>query len=211
MDNKPTVIYLHGFASSANNSKAEWLRQKNEEEEFVDFYPFDFNPTPADFSSLTVTGMINRLRQFILSENIGQPLLVGSSLGGLVALHYARMFGGVKTLLLLAPALRFYSEHYDQKSAKRDEFIPVFHYAFNQEIPLLKTYFLDGQNYEEIIPPPVKTVILHGKQDEVVPFEDSKAYAALYPEQVKLTGLVTNHRMSDQVDVIWDWIKKLSL
>ncbi len=107
MTDKPNVIYLHGFASSAKNSKAEWLQQRNDADPNVNLYAFDFNPTPADFSYMTISGMIHRLRQYILDFELTNPLLVGSSLGGLVALHYARLFGGIPHILLLAPALRF--------------------------------------------------------------------------------------------------------
>ncbi len=211
MTDTSNVIYLHGFASSAKNSKAEWLRQKNEADEQVNFFAFDFNPTPQDFSQMTMTGMINRLRQFILDGKVENPLLVGSSLGGLVALHYARLFGEIKGLLLLAPALRFrFASPADTQEIKGREYRLVFHYAFNQELALYRSFFVDGRQYKDFIEPPATITILHGRQDDVVPIRGSQAYAKKYPDQVQLVEVNSDHRMGDQVDVIWEWIKELS-
>jgi pimeloyl-ACP methyl ester carboxylesterase len=211
MIDKTNVIYLHGFASSAKNSKAEWLRQKNEKEAVVNFYAFDFNPLPIDFSQMTITGMVNRLRQHVLVEKIENPFLVGSSLGGLVALHYARLFGGVERLLLLAPALRFnFANHSETPESKERGYRLIFHYAFNRELPLYRSFLVDGRQYKDLIEPPVPITILHGRQDEVVPIRGSQLYAKRYPDQVKLVTVESDHRMGDQVDVIWEWIKILS-
>ena len=211
MSDKPNVIYLHGFASSSKNSKAEWLRLKNENDPTVNFYAFDFNPTPADFSRMTITGMVNRLRQYILDFELKQPLLVGSSLGGLVALHYACLFGGIPHILLLAPALRFnFGNHQESNDAKAKGYREVFHYAFNQNLPLYHSFSADARQYKDYIQPPVPVTILHGRQDEVVPIRSSRFYEKKYPKQVSLVEVDSDHRMGDQVDLIWAWIKKLS-
>ncbi|MAT43433.1 MAG: hypothetical protein CL609_13940 [Anaerolineaceae bacterium] len=211
MTDKPNVIYLHGFASSAKNSKAEWLQKKNELDPTVNFYAFDFNPTQQDFSYMTITGMINRLRQYILDFEIRQPLLVGSSLGGLVALHYARLFDGIPHVLLLAPALRFnFANRKEAKKSQEKGYREVFHYAFNQNLPLYQSFSIDARQYKDYIQPPVPVTILHGRQDDVVPFRSSRFYVKKYPNQVTLVEVDSDHRMGDQVDLIWSWIKKLS-
>jgi pimeloyl-ACP methyl ester carboxylesterase len=211
MNEKPNVIYLHGFASSAKNSKAEWLRLKNEKDPTVNFYAFDFNPTPQDFSHMTVTGMVNRLRQYVLDFEIKQPLLVGSSLGGLVALHYTRLFEGIPQILLLAPALRFnFRNHEESKESQEKGYREVFHYAFNQNLPLYRSFSVDARQYKDYIQPPVPVTILHGRQDEVVPIRSSRFYEKKYSDQVTLVEVNSDHRMGDQVDLIWEWIKKLS-
>jgi hypothetical protein len=201
------VIYLHGFASSSNNSKGLTLLGKSKEIAEIKFRSFDFNPTPADFSNMTVTGMISRLRQFILDHALTDCFLVGSSLGALVALHYTKYFDNIKQLLLLAPALRFsIRSGADSGETKNQKSNPVFHYGFNMEIPLFSTFYQDGQGYRELVKPSVPTVIIHGKQDEVIPIDESRSYASSYPELVTLIEVDSNHRLGDQIEMIWQQI-----
>ena len=203
------VIYLHGFASSGKNSKGLALSRKSIDSADIKFWSFDFNPTPEDFSNMTVTGMINRLRQFILDHDLSDYFLAGSSLGALVALHYTKWYGNVKKLLLLAPALRFSMKYdHDLGAMKNQNSNFVFHYAFNKEIPLFTSFYQDGQGYRELVQPPVSTVIIHGKIDEVIPIEESRKFAASYPEHVKLIEVESNHRLGDQIETIWDQINR---
>ena len=203
------VIYLHGFASSGKNSKGLALSRKSIDSADIKFWSFDFNPTPEDFSNMTVTGMINRLRQFILDHDLSDYFLVGSSLGALIALHYTKWFGNVKKLLLLAPALRFSMKYdHDLGAMKNQNSNLIFHYAFNMEIPLFSSFYQDGQGYRELVEPPVSTVIIHGKMDEVIPIEESRKFSASYPELVKLIEVESNHRLGDQIEIIWDQINR---
>ena len=205
------VIYLHGFASSAQNSKGLKLLNKSETTNNISFISFDFNPKASDFSNMTITGMINRLRQFILDREISNCYLVGSSLGGLVALHYTKQYGGIRKMLLLAPALRQILKH-DENNNPIDypDSKPVFHYAFNKELPLFNSFIYDAKQYEGMIEPPVEIEIIHGVQDDVVPIAESRNFAALYPEKVHLIEVNSGHRLEDQIDLIWDQILKFS-
>ncbi len=201
------VIYLHGFASSAQNSKGLELYNKSETTNDVSFISFDFNPTENDFSNMTITGMINRLRQFILDREISNCYLIGSSLGGLVALHYTKQYGGIRKILLLAPALRqIFNQDENNDPIDFPNSIPVFHYAFNKELPLFSSFIYDAKQYEMRIEPPVEIEIIHGVQDDVVPITESRKYAELYPEKVNLIEVNSGHRLADQVDLIWDQI-----
>ena len=103
-------LYLHGFASSAQGTKARYLRERFEVKPGRAFEAIDFNPTPRDFEYMTITGQINRLRQFLLERGWERVCLIGSSLGALVGLQYAHRFGGVERLWLLAPALAYRPE-----------------------------------------------------------------------------------------------------
>ncbi len=102
-----TVMYLHGFCSSAKSTKADFLAQHLAGLPDVQVEAFDFNPTPVDFEYMTVTGCIDRLRQYLLERTSEDICFVGSSLGGLVALHYASRYPGVAGMLLLAPAISY--------------------------------------------------------------------------------------------------------
>jgi pimeloyl-ACP methyl ester carboxylesterase len=196
---KETVLLLHGFASSRNSRKAQYLREKFKPLPGLEFLAFDFNPTPVDFEYMTITGMINRLRQYLLDSGGESVFLVGSSMGALVGLNYAHRFGGVSHMLLLAPALYYvgYSELEHE----------VFHFAFGRPIPLRDDFAIDGAEYAKTVPPPAPVTIIHGRRDDVIPVARSRCYAAQYPDRVELIEVDSDHRLNDHLDFIWEHLR----
>ena len=163
---------------------------------------------------MTVTGQINRLRHDILTRQLEPVGLIGSSLGGQVALNYAHRYGGVAWLLLLAPALVYTPTHnltpeelagWQENGTRR-----LWHDGLNREIPLRYDFHLDRLTYAEPPPPPVPTVIVHGVNDDVVPIGGSRNYAAAYPELVSLIEVDSDHRLNDQLDLIWECVSTMS-
>ncbi len=207
------VILLHGYASSANSRKSVFLREKFKQFPQVDFHAMDFNPTPKDFEYMTVTGMINRLRQFLLDQQWGNFNIIGSSMGALVGLNYGHRFGGVKGLLLLAPALSYSGNlaDTDLQAWKEKGVMEVHHYAFNEKIPIQFGVHEDGQQYHQFVPPPAPIAIIHGRFDDVVPIENSRAYAKMYPKMVKLLEVDSDHRLGDQLEIVWEQIRSMLL
>jgi pimeloyl-ACP methyl ester carboxylesterase len=204
------TLLLHGYASSANSHKAHYLRQKFHGVPRMQFEAFDFNPTPNDFEFMTITGMINRLRQHILGHDLTTVNLIGSSMGALVGLHYAHRFRGVKRMLLLAPAL-FYDELLGATELnrwQRQGVAMVHHYAFMREVPLRYGIHADGQQYKATIPPPVPIVIVHGRNDDVVPIDRSRNYAATYGDMVSLIEVDSDHRLNERLDFIWKQLQR---
>ena len=202
---KKTILHLHGFASSCHSAKALYLRERLAGMSDVEFYAPDFNPTPRDFEFLTVTGMINRLRQYTLDHNPSNLSISASSLGCLVALHYAQRFGDVKKLLLLAPvlsysALPFPDELFDQW--KKEGSIKVPHFGFKTDLLLRYDFHRDGIAYSKQVPPPAPVRILHGKNDAMIPIQNSRDYTGDHPAQVTLVELDSDHSLLDCLDVI---------
>ncbi len=204
-----TVLLLHGFASSAGSNKARFFRERFKVCPEVAFLAPDFNPTPRDFEYLTVTGMISRLRQYCLDRRLKDVRLIGSSMGGLVGVHYALRFGGVSRMLLLAPALRYGPRglaHDAREAWQRDGFSLVPHYGFEREIPLRYDLEVDGQFYAEMVPPACPTHIIHGRHDQVVPIGDSRAYASAH-NQVSLLEIEAGHQINDHLELIWETVQ----
>src|SRR4051812_24066806 len=105
------VVYLHGFASSPQSSKARFFAAR-----FSGVgVPFH---APAldrgDFQSLTITGQLTAISDAVVGQRKqladGEELvLMGSSLGGYLAALYAeRNPKSVDRLILIAPAFQFY-------------------------------------------------------------------------------------------------------
>jgi uncharacterized protein len=165
-----TILYLHGFASSGQGAKAQYFQEQFAPLPQVTFQSVEFNPTPADFEYMTLTGLINRLRQYLLDQPSGSLSFIASSLGALVGLHYAHRFGGVRKMLLLAPALAYRPERRPAEELRQwqaQAVLNVAHYAFKQELPLRFDFHLDGLRYIQPVPPAAPTAIIHGRQDEV--------------------------------------------
>ena len=207
------VVYLHGFASSIQSTKARYFAARFASLPRVDFYALDFNPTPRDFEYMTTTGQIDRLRQYVLDHDLPRFAIIGSSYGGLIATHYAHRFGGVDRMLLLAPGLRWLSGGLSPEQLeqwRQAGTAPVYHFAFERELPLRYDLHLDGQRYLEPVPPACPTTIIHGDRDPVVPIDDSRHYAAAYPEQVRLVEVDADHDLNDHLDFIWSYISDLT-
>lgn len=208
MSGTKNVILLHGYASSSQSSKARFFDKRFATLPDVHFHAFDFNPTPKDFEYMTVTGMINRLRQYVLDQQLKDVRLIGSSMGALVGIHYAHWFAGVERMLLLAPAVSF--------TGFREEKVPEWqatgsilemHYDFGKELPLRYGMYLDGSSFAKPIHPSVPTLILHGVRDDVVPISLSRIYAQDYAGEVDLVEVDSDHRLQDKLDLIWDYVK----
>jgi pimeloyl-ACP methyl ester carboxylesterase len=206
------AILLHGFPSSAKSSKAKYFRERFEHVPGGAFHAIDFNPTPRDFEYLTVTGMINRLRQYILDHNLEDVRLIGSSMGALVGLHYAAWFEDISRILLLAPALTYsIVGEGEERRWRAAGVMPYEHYDFGEQLPLQYGMQLDGLQYQTPIEPPAPTLVVHGVSDDVVPVEASRAYAAAYPQKVKLVEVDSDHRLGDQLEVIWGYVNSFLL
>src|SRR5436190_4725946 len=99
------VFYLHGFASSAQSTKGAYLSQRLAEHGITLDCP-DFNQ--PDFTSLTMTRMLEQLEQELRTIAPRRVTLIGSSLGGTLAiLAAARCASQIDRLVLLAPAVMF--------------------------------------------------------------------------------------------------------
>ncbi len=213
VDTMKTIIHLHGFASSSGSTKAQYLKEKLGSYPEIDFYPFEFCPTPKDFEFMTVTGMISRLRQYLLDYPSGPFYLIGSSIGAMVALHYAHRYGQVNRMLLLAPALVHPAATMDQEDfpeGNHDSTFLIHHYAFKKDLPFRYAYFYDGLYYLEPPPPPVPILIIHGRSDEVVPIAHSQDYAARH-DQADLITVDSGHQLNDQLPTIWEQVRSFLL
>ncbi|MFW6136000.1 MAG: YqiA/YcfP family alpha/beta fold hydrolase [Chloroflexota bacterium] len=207
------ILHLHGFLSSARSTKARFFAERFAGRAGVAFYAIDFSPTPRDFEYLTVTGMINRLRQFafdrsLVGRDAGPIAIIASSLGGLVAVHYANRFGGIQRMVLLAPVLRWFSggllEKEEMRAWEEAGVATVLHPAFGREVPLRFQLELDGRLYREPVAPAAPTLIVHDRGDETVPVAHSRSYAEAFPERVRLMEVEAGHDLNAHLGRIWE-------
>jgi len=202
------IVYLHGFASSARSTKALYLGDRLRERGLAMRCP-DFNE--PDFSTLTITRMLERLAGECAESGGGKATLIGSSLGGALAiLAAARWPDLVERLVLLAPAVMFAKPGHHLLSTERIEEwrrkgeLPFFHYAYNAEAPLKFEFYEDSLRYspfDAVFPQP--TCIFQGRHDASVDARTVEAFAEARPN-ASLTLLDDDHQLTASLPRIWE-------
>src|SRR3954466_3331483 len=146
------VFYLHGFASSAQSSKAAFFRERLNARQVAVITP-DFNQ--PDFTSLTMTRMLDQLGRELSAANDGSIALIGSSLGGTLAILAAARFGArIDRLVLMAPAVMFAKPgHHLLPPERIDEWrrngdLRGRRYAYGDERPLGFAFYRDSLDYD---------------------------------------------------------------
>lgn len=148
------------------------------------------------------------------ANKIRAELLIGSSLGALVALELARKGIGVP-LLLVAPALGF-GARWVEKLPPGDP-IPFFHHGQGREIPIHRAFFEDmASRTLEAVPPAPPVSIVMGEKDESVPYEgvrrvweEWEGSGRLAPGSRFVSIPGGDHGLVDHVDRIADEVRRL--
>lgn len=204
---RDTYLYFHGFASSPSSVKAQLLCDRIQSCGQCFLLP-DLNQ--GDFAHLTLTRQIQQGQSLLRSLDPNTPVtVIGSSFGGLTAAWLAECQPQIQRLVLLAPAFEFL-QHWLQKLGT-DQVqqwqtagqMPVYHYGEQQWLPLHYEFVVDAQQYDERqIQRSLPTLILHGRQDEVIPVQSSRSYAASRP-WVQLVELESDHGLVNVMAEIW--------
>jgi predicted esterase YcpF (UPF0227 family) len=163
-----SVLYFHGFASSPASAKIVALRPLLEPPG-IELNTPDLN-TPS-FEQLDWDAMIARALD--AARTLPPRAIVGSSLGSLVALEVVRR-GVIAPLVLVAPALGI-ADRWKTKLPPGDPII-TFNHARGENAPIHRAFF--EQMFEVRVdeePPPVRVIVIMGRNDETVPFDRVEA------------------------------------
>jgi uncharacterized protein len=205
------LFYLHGFASSPESGKAAYLRDRLAPLGLPLHAP-DFNA--PDFSSLTVSRMLDQVETAIADLPAGPVGLVGSSLGGFVALHAAaRQPAGsahpIARLVLLAPAVDFASgrdgwlSDAELEDWRRSGWRDVFHYAYGRTLPMHYALYEDGGRFDAFAARfDTPTLVFQGARDQVVNPRRVNEWAGTRAN-VELRTLDDDHQLQAHLDTIW--------
>ncbi|MGK7941006.1 MAG: YqiA/YcfP family alpha/beta fold hydrolase [Crocosphaera sp.] len=205
---KTKYIYLHGFASSPNSTKAQQFKTLFAQQNIPLLIP-DLNQN--DFYHLTITRQIKQIATY-LENDPAATVLIGSSLGGLTSAWLGEKYPQIKQLILLAPAFGFFSHYLNKldkntlEQWKNKGELPIYHYGVKQELPLSYQFFKDGQKYDQThLKRSIPTFIFHGKKDVVIPIDYSYQYAKSRT-WVNLIELDSDHGLTDKIQEIWSYI-----
>lgn len=200
-------IYLHGFASGNNALKANFFKAKLSECG-INLVTPDLNED--DFTNLTMTRQIEHVKKLI--DPTIPITLLGSSMGGLLALILAQELGNIQRIILFAPAIqmakRWMKRAPEQlEKWKNDGYTLVHHYGYKKEMPLNYKFIEDLAGYtEEKFTRELPTLIFHGTQDTTVPHEVSAKYAK-NKDYVSYYELSSDHSLENQVNYMWQIIR----
>jgi uncharacterized protein len=204
------IFYLHGFASSGASTKATYLADRLREHGIPLRCP-DFNA--PDFASLTLTRMIVQLGSELARLDGRPATLIGSSLGGTLAILAADRFrSAVERLVLLAPAVMFAKPGHHLLPPERIEewrrrgALPFFHYAFNGERLLNFSFYEDSLRHDAFhaaVDQPV--LIFQGLRDASVDHRTVEAFASARPN-VTLSLVDDEHQLTASLPRIWEGV-----
>lgn len=162
----PTLLYLHGLASSPKGRKRAILEDR--------FGPDGFEVVAPDlnlpsFRELSFVEMC--VGAFLALAESKPRVVIGSSLGALVALSLSgRLGAGGPPLVLVAPALSF-GARWTEKLPD-DHFLELFHHGEGRNLPIHRAFFEEmARVIVDAEPPPVPVSVVMGTEDESVPFE----------------------------------------
>jgi pimeloyl-ACP methyl ester carboxylesterase len=205
------VFYLHGFASSPKSTKVGYFSDRLLEHGIRLRCP-DFNQ--PDFSTLTLTRMIGQLAAALETLDGDRATLIGSSLGGTLAILAASRFATrVDRLVLLAPAVMFAKPGHHLLPPERVEewrrrgALPFFHYADNAERDLDFAFYEDSLEYDAFnasIGQP--TLIFQGVRDASVDYRTVEAFAQARPN-VTLSLVEDDHQLIASLPRIWNDVR----
>ncbi|MGK7876099.1 MAG: YqiA/YcfP family alpha/beta fold hydrolase [Xenococcaceae cyanobacterium] len=202
---KSDYIYLHGFASSPQSTKAQYLRDRFSESQ-IPLKILDLNQ--GDFSHLTLTRQLQQVEAAFPSPQT-PVTIIGSSFGGLTAAWLAQQYAQVQRLVLLAPAFGFLSHWLSSlgeaqvKQWQESGYLSIYHYGEKRSLPLHYQFVVDISHYQEQqLQQPVPTFILHGRYDDVIPIQSSRDYACQRP-WVELIELESDHTLTNVMPEIW--------
>lgn len=204
----PRVFYLHGFASGATSTKGGYFGERLREHGIALACP-DFNE--PDFATLTMTRMLEQLGAELSRASDTPATLIGSSLGGTLAVLAAARFGSaIDRLILLAPAVMFAKPGHHLLPPERIEewrqrgALPFFHYAHNTEQALNFAFYEDGLMHDAftaVIHQP--TLIFQGLRDASVDYRTVEAFARTR-RNTTLSLLDDDHQLIASLPRIWD-------
>jgi hypothetical protein len=202
-------IYLHGFLSGPDSTKGKFLEKVFNEAGHRLYRP-DLNGT--DFSRMTISSQLEIIDSLLQSIS-GEVVLLGSSLGGYLAVFTAGKRRQVVKLVLMAPAFDFVNRYFQRltpaqlRDWQETGFIRLYQYHYKEYRQLWYQMVTNAQKYKNLtINPQIPTLIFHGLRDESVPYEVSIEYFRSHPG-TELILLHSDHGLYDQLDKMWDYIR----
>jgi pimeloyl-ACP methyl ester carboxylesterase len=214
----PTVVWLGGFRSDMLSTKASTLDQWAERTNRA-FLRFDYSSngeSPGEFTQACLSHWVEEAIEIVDKLTKGPVILIGSSMGGWIALLVAKALQQtpsprLKGLVLIAPAVDFteelmwdlFSEPVKQAILDQGFYMHQSEYG---AYPITRLLIEDGRKHRLFgseIRPNCPVHILQGMQDEPVPWQHALRLVDHLPQDEVLLTLIKDgdHRLSRDQDL----------
>ncbi|QPJ63170.1 MAG: hypothetical protein G3M70_15325 [Candidatus Nitronauta litoralis] len=180
MEADSTILYLHGFSSGPQSNKAVLFRKEFSRHGINLIIP---DLEGGSFRNLTISSQMNIIRNVIYQNPSSKYGVIGSSMGGYLALLTAETQPLVTTLFLMCPGINFVKRwqrrlgfEYPHR-VRIPSLIQVFNFRYNKVMDLSSEIFCDAKRWEQInLGRQISSRLVHGMLDDVVPIEESRNY-----------------------------------
>ncbi len=204
----PTYVYLHGFTSDRTGIKSDALLTHAGQRR-RGFARFDFRghgQSSGDVGVVTVSELIEDAAAVL--HHGGPAILVGSSLGGMVASWTAALNPDlVKGLVLLSPAFGYLSRM--ASHPVHEEMVLVT--STQKEVRLHHRVLADAARFDEANLPQrlsMPVLLVHGERDSTVPAAVSRRCFERIPHERKTLWIIPGE--DHQLDAsIWTVLEKM--
>jgi pimeloyl-ACP methyl ester carboxylesterase len=218
-EGKPVFLWLGGFKSDMDGTKAEglaaWAREHG-----AGCLRFDYSGhglSGGRFEDGTLSQWLAQARTMLAMIESHRTILVGSSMGGWIALLLAQQLSREgkqppSALVLIAPAWQMTSLMWEQAPeeardaiASQGAFYRPSEYG-EEPYTITRTLIEDGKRHRiepDGLPPDLPIRIIHGREDRDVPWERSLRIIERVPCQDMRLTLVKDagHRLSRPQDL----------
>ena len=202
---KKSLVFIHGLLSDMNGKKSKYFNNYCRRNK-ISFLCFDFQghgKSNGDFVNFGIGDWFKNLKDLLNYLKIEQPILVGSSMGGWVAMLYALNYPSkVKKLIGIAPAPDFTVDLLWKELSMKDKkkITDDFTYKYSPNL------FLNSKRY--LIKNLKKTykgdvILFHGSEDLTVPhnYNDRFYKSKKFPKLINVTIRNADHSMSDSLSL----------
>ena len=193
---KKAIVLLHGWGQNIQMMQMLGEPFKNEYRIIVlDFPGFGLSDEPKE--EMGVDGYTTILEKLLKKLNIEDPIIVGHSFGGRVAVKFASR-NKVSKVILLSPALK----SHDKKGLKTKILKTIKKVSFLKGLETWAKDHIGSRDYKAASPMmkqvlvktvnenlsgdaskiKAPTILIYGDLDSEVPLEDTKEYEKLIPD-----------------------------
>lgn len=206
--NGPPIILLHGWGTSMNTFDALTNEIKSKYQvHLIDLIGFGKSDTPIN--SLNLNDYVLLLYEYIEKQSIENPIILGHSFGGRIAIKYASNFNNISKLILVDSAgIKKRLKLKTKLKIKKYKF-QKWWYKITKNVMAYNKLLLNSGSYDykhakesmkqtlvKIVNEDLKknlkkinvdTLIIWGKEDKETPYKDG----ILMNKLIKNSGLVT--------------------
>ncbi len=197
-------LYLHGLGSGPESAKglafAAHLARRGVHVERL-------NLRVPSFRELRLSAMIEVVRAAIGGPD-DRAVVLGSSLGGLTAARAAAADPRIRGLVLFAPAFGFGDwrarNPVHARAWERKGWLGMTDHTTGELVPVGVGFLHDVESFGPDVPPAdVPTLVVHGRQDEVVPIAGSRAWVPRCRD-ARLVEVDDGHELRESIPRLLD-------